>query len=186
MKKNLIISLFIMGAFVLSISCSNSKKSDSAIENATEKVEGAETEKPSTESVDEISLSDAFINFANDDLSKALKQIISFDIDDYPLQINGNEMTLTLRVRGNNKDSFDAAVVERLAKAKIEMALFDDNGTEIGNQRLELNGISFADLYKWIVTNDIFDNKEVTFACKNFTAVSKLKNLDRAKIYAEE
>jgi hypothetical protein len=49
-----------------------------------------------------------------------------------------------------------------------------------------LDGISFADLYKWIIANDTFEYKEVTFASENFTEVSKLKNLGRAKIYVEE
>jgi hypothetical protein len=177
-----------MGACVLITSCSNNKKAESTEDAAAKGVVTAESDETSTENVDEVSLSSAQIRFADDDLSMELNNIISFDLEDYPLQVNGREVKLTIRVKGLSfmKDSFDADVVERLEKAKIVMALFDDNRTEIGNQRLELDGISFADLYKWIIANDTFEYKEVTFASENFTEVSKLKNLGRAKIYVEE
>ena len=174
MKKVFIFALLIMGAFVLPTSCGDGKKANST--------EAAETEENATEDevpAEKIMVSD--FRFADDELSEALYDIFHFVYHDYPLQINGNDISVTVRIHGDNDVSKD--VLGKLTSKKVVMALFDDDYTEIGNKKLELVGMTIKDVYDWVVANGM-EKKEITFECKDFDAVGKLKNLKYAKIFA--
>ena len=153
------------------ISCSDNKKNDSTEQN-----------EMATDSlmISVGSLSD----YAKDELSKTLKEIIRIDPDQYLLERKGNEVMLTVKIKGSNNKKDSVELIKKLSNAKMEIALVDDNRTEIGNQRLELVDISLPELIEWALANRPYEYKEVTFKCNNFTQAEKVKNTDEVKIYA--
>lgn len=153
------------------ISCSDNKKNDSTEQN-----------EMATDSlmISVGSLSD----YAKDELSKTLKEIIRIDHDQYLLERKGNEVMLTVKIKGSNNKKDSVELIKKLSNAKMEIALVDDNRTEIGNQRLELVDISLPELIEWALANRPYEYKEVTFKCNNFTQAEKVKNTDEVKIYA--
>lgn len=166
-----LLSYLTIGVCLALISCSDNKKNNST-----------EQDEVTTDSL-MISVG-GLSDYAKDELSEALKEIIRVYYDQYLLERKGNEVMLTVKIKGSeiNKDSVE--LIKKLSNAKMEIALVDDHRTEIGNQRLELVDISLPELIEWALANRTYEYKEVTFKCNNFTQAEKVKNTSEVKIYA--
>lgn len=167
--KNFLSNVLMVSAVLLFFSCSSDKKTPSA-DDVLE--------------TDSIMVYVGGSSFSRDDLTKALSKMLKLDYDNYILEVQGNEVKLKIRVRGHSSKVSDSDVVESLKNSKLELALFDDNRTEIGNQRLELSDITMSQIIDWTLQNDYSVKKEILFICKDFSSVEDLKKVKDVKIYA--
>lgn len=118
-------------------------------------------------------------SFSKDDLSKALKEIIRVNYDDYLLENDGDDgLKFTVVFKGHSLGNHEKAMA-KLSSADLELALLDDNNTDFCNERFRLDGISLEKLLEWTLSARSFDKKEVTFVCSNISNIKEVKS--RAK-----
>ena len=117
--------------------------------------------------------------FAKDDLSKALKEIIRIDYDNYLLENDGDDgLKLTLVFKGHSVGKHEKAMA-KLTGADMELALLDSRNTDYCNERFKLKGITLEQILEWTLASHTFDKKEVTFVCSNIPDIKDVKS--RAK-----
>jgi len=123
-------------------------------------------------------------SFAKDDLSKALKEIIRVDYDEYFLENYGDDgLKLTVVFRGSVGKHEKA--MAKLSGADMELALLDDHNTDFCNKRFKLDGITLQELLEWTLASHTYDKKEVTFVCSNISNIESVRErANEGRFYA--